>query len=189
MEAAVRRFKQFINIMGPVDPRGKKPFRLRSHRAPLKKHADSYSAIVWLDAKTEDALKQSFATTAKRLQNYHPSSEQMRRALESEEINDVVSNIKEWFSAKGNYRWLLVFDNVDNPKLPGVEHPQAYDIESYFPETHQGSILITTRSSRLEIGKVVSIPKLNTRESIKILGSTSGREGLEHGTKHLRQPI
>jgi hypothetical protein len=147
----------------------------------LKENAGSYSAIVWLDAKTEDALKQSFTLTAKRLHRHYPTSELLRRAEESKDIDDIVAHIKEWFSAEGNHRWLLVFDNVDNPKLPGVNDPEAYDIEPYFPETRQGSIIITTRSSRLEIGKAVSVSKLNTRESIDILSSTSGREGLDTG--------
>jgi hypothetical protein len=147
----------------------------------LKKHADSYSAIVWLDAKTEDALRQSFAATAKRLYKYHPGSKLLRRAVESKDIDEVIAGVKEWFSTEGNHRWLLVFDNVDDPKLPGVEDLQAYDIESYFPETFQGFIIITTRSSRLEIGTVVSVPKLDTHKSIAILSSTSAREGLEHG--------
>jgi hypothetical protein len=151
----------------------------------LKRHVDSYWAVIWLDAKTEDALRQGFALTAKRLHKHHPASELLRRAVESKDIEDTVANVKDWFSAKGNHRWLLVFDNVDNPKLPGVEDPKAYDVESYFPETYQGSILITTRSARLEIGKVVSVQKLGIRESIGILNSTSGRGGLEQGMQYL----
>jgi hypothetical protein len=152
----------------------------------LKRHVDSYWAVVWLDAKTEDALRQGFALTAKRLHKYHPASELLRRAVESKDIEDTVANVKDWFSIKGNHRWLLVFDNVDNPKLPGVEDPQAYDVESYFPETHQGSIIITTRSARLGIGHVVSVQKLGIRESIAILSSTSGRGGLEQGMRYLQ---
>ncbi len=74
------------------------------------------------------------------------------------------------------------FDNVDNPKLPGISDPQAYDVKSYFPEAHQGSILITTRSSKLRIGEEVSVKKLlDIQESIAILASTSGREDLDQG--------
>jgi hypothetical protein len=147
----------------------------------LKRHADSYSAIVWLDAKTEDALSQSYASTAKRLYRYHPASEVLRRAVKSEKIDETVACIKEWLSAEGNFRWLLVFDNFDTPKLPGVDDPHAYAIEPYFPETYHGSIIITTRSSRLETGKVLSVSKLDNEQSIEILSSTSGREGLKKG--------
>ncbi|MCJ1423209.1 hypothetical protein MMC29_001091 [Sticta canariensis] len=76
----------------------------------------------------------------------------------------------------------MVFDNIDNPKLDGngMKDPSGYDIRSYFPEAHQGHILITTRSSRLEIGKVISIEKLlNSQESMAILASTSRRRILD----------
>ena len=77
---------------------------------------------------------------------------------------------------------MLVFDNIDNSKLPDIEDPQAYDIGLYFPKAHQGSILITTRSSRLEIGKVVPVKKLlDIQENIAILTSTSGRVILNRG--------
>jgi hypothetical protein len=152
----------------------------------LKRYAEKYSTIVWLDAKTEDALRQGFAATAKRLYKFHPTSELLRRAVESEKIDDTIESIKEWLSTEGNHRWLLVFDNFDTPKVLGVDDPQAYDIEPYFPEIYQGSIVITIRSSRLEIGKVVSVSKLDNEQSIEILSSTSGREGPKRGMKEYR---
>lgn len=148
----------------------------------VKEHKDTYSAIFWLNGKNEDTLKQSFAVIAKRLHNEYPSSALLRTAAESQDIDQTVAAIKQWLSAKGNHRWMLVIDNIDNPKLPGIEDPQAYDIRSYFPGTHHGSILITTRSSSLKIGKVVSVRKLlDIRESIAILTSTSGRVNLDRG--------
>lgn len=90
--------------------------------------------------------------------------------------------MKQWLSIRGNTQWILVFDNVDNPKLPGINDPQAYDIRLYFPDAHQGSILITTRSSRLKIGEVVFVEKLvDIQENILLLASTSGRQNLDQG--------
>ncbi|SLM35632.1 P-loop containing nucleoside triphosphate hydrolase [Lasallia pustulata] len=148
----------------------------------MKEHRDTYSAIFWLNGKNEDTLKQSFAVMANRLYKEHPSSALLRTAAEAKDVDQIVVIIRQWLSAKENHRWMLVFDNIDNPKLPGNEGPQAYDVRSYFPEAYQGSILITTRSSRLKIGKVVSVRKLvDTRESIAILTSTSGRVNLDRG--------
>ena len=148
----------------------------------VKEHKDTYSAVFWLNGKNEDTLKQSFAVIAKRLYDEYPSSVLLRKAAESKNIDQTVAVIKQWLSARGNHRWMLVFDNIDTPKLPGIEDPQAYDIRLYFPEAHQGSILITTRSSRLKIGKVVSVRKLvDSQESITILTSTSGRVNLDQG--------
>ncbi len=148
----------------------------------VKEHRDTYSAILWLNGKNEDTLKQSFAGIAKRLHNEYPSSALLRTTTKEKNLDRVVAVIKQWLSLRGNTRWMLVFDNIDNPKLPGIEDPQAYDIRLYFPEAHQGSILITTRSSRLKIGKVVSVKKLlDIQESIAILASTSGRVILDRG--------
>jgi Cdc6-like AAA superfamily ATPase len=142
----------------------------------VKEHRDTYSAIFWVNGKNEDTLKKSFADIARRLHTEYPSSILLKTAADEKDIDRVVAVVKQWLSTKGNIRWMLVFDNVDNPKLPGIEDPQAYDIRIYFPETHHGSILISTRSSRLNIGKVVSVEKLHDiRESITILASTSGR--------------
>ncbi|KAA6406627.1 MAG: TPR repeat protein [Lasallia pustulata] len=146
----------------------------------VKEHRDTYSAIFWLNGKNEDTLKQSFAVMANRLYKEYPSSALLRTAAEAKDVDQIVVIIRQWLSAKENHRWMLVFDNIDNPKLPGNEDPQAYDVRLYFPEAYQGSILITTRSSRLKIGKVVSVQKLvDIRESIAILTSTSGRVNLD----------
>ena len=150
--------------------------------AYIKEHRDIYSAIFWLNGKNEDTLKQSFAQMAKRLYIEYPSSALLRSAAEEKDADQIVAVIKQWLSIKGNTRWILVFDNVDNPKLPSISNLQAYDIRLYFPEAHQGSILITTRSSRLNIGEVVSVRKLlDIQESIIILASTSGRANLDQG--------
>ncbi|KAA6410089.1 MAG: nb-arc and tpr domain [Lasallia pustulata] len=149
----------------------------------VKEHRDTYSAIFWLNGKNEDTLKQSFAVMANRLYKEYPSSALLRTAAEAKDVDQIVVVIRQWLSAKENHRWMLVFDNIDNPKLPGNEDPQAYEVKSYFPETYQGSILITTRSSRLKIGKVLSVRKLvDIRESIAILTSTSGRVNLDRDT-------
>ena len=142
-----------------------------------KEQKDAYSAVFWLNGRNEDTLRQSFTGIAKRLYNEHPSSALLRTAAGEKDVDQVAVIIKQWLSIRENTRWMLIFDDIDNPKLPGIKDSQAYDIRLYFPEVDQGSILVTTRSSRLKIGKVVSIRKLlDVQESIMILASTSGRE-------------
>ena len=148
----------------------------------MKNQRDNHSAIFWLNGKTEDALKQSFANIAKRLYHKHPSSMLLRTAAESKDADQIVECMNRWLSAEGNTRWMLVFDNIDNPKLHGVQDSQAYDIRSYFPEAHHGSILLTTRSARLKIGTVIHVKKLqDIRESIAILAYMSEREISDEG--------
>jgi NB-ARC domain len=139
-----------------------------------KQLRDTYSAIFWLNGKNEQMVKQSFVKMAKRLYHNYPSSTLWKTAAEAKDVNQIVEAIKRWLSAKNNTRWLLVFDGVDNP--------QAYDIRSYFPEAHQGFILITTRSSRLRIGKVIHIEKFREiEESIMTLAHMSGRKISDQG--------
>ncbi len=150
----------------------------------VKQQRDAYPAIFWLNGKSEDMLKQSFKNMAKRLFDQFPSSTLLRTAAESKDADQVAEAMKRWLSVKGNNQWLMVFDNVDNPKLPGIRDPQAYNIKSYFPEAHQGFILITTRSSQLKIGKIIPVKKLqNVQESIAILAHMSDRPISDQGRR------
>jgi tetratricopeptide (TPR) repeat protein len=148
----------------------------------LKIYRARYSAIFWLNGKTEYTLKQSFVAVAKRLHRQHKGSALLKTALETEDIQKAVLGVSEWLSIQENHRWILVFDNVDNPKTPGSKDPQAYDVRSYFPEAYHGSIIVTTRSSSLKIGQVISVRKLqDIEESIMILIAMSGRPNLGRG--------
>jgi hypothetical protein len=150
----------------------------------LTKHRDAYSAAFWLNGKTEDTLKQSFAATAKRLYKRNKDSVLLKAAVETEDIDEAVMSVREWLSIQENHRWIMVFDNVDNPKTPDSTDPQAYDIKSYFAEVYHGSIVVTTRSSSLKFGRVIPIRKLqDIDESIAILSSMSGRPNLDQGNQ------
>jgi len=76
-----------------------------------------------------------------------------------------------------NNQWLLIFDNYDDPCLPGMDNSTRYDIRIYFPYRAQGSILITTRSPRLLFAKQISLKKLEDLEqSLAILAYRSSRK-------------
>jgi hypothetical protein len=93
-----------------------------------------------------------------------------------ENLDEVIDTIKAWLSLPNNIRWLMIFDNYDNP---GNADPIAVDIRKFLPELYQGSIIITTRSSQVKIGHLIRIRKLgNIYDSLKILSNTSRREGL-----------
>ncbi|KAH6703052.1 kinesin light chain [Leptodontidium sp. MPI-SDFR-AT-0119] len=125
--------------------------------AYAKRHINNYSAIFWLNIKDEDTLKQSFVKN----------------------LDEVVDTVKTWLSLPNNTRWLMIYDNYDNPKLPGKTDLAAVDIRMFIPESYQGSILITTRSSQVKIGHLIHIRKLgDVRDSLEILSTVSRREGL-----------
>ena len=94
-------------------------------------------------------------------------------------IDGVIDAVKEWLSFPNNTRWLMIYDNYDNPKFPGNTDPAAVNILKFLPESYQGSIIITTRWSQVEIGHPIRIRKLeDVFDSVKILSNASRREGL-----------
>ncbi|KFZ25299.1 hypothetical protein V502_00223 [Pseudogymnoascus sp. VKM F-4520 (FW-2644)] len=147
--------------------------------AYAKRHKDSYSAIFWLNIKDEDSVKQSFAKIARQISREHPSTLRLSNVDINESLDEVVDAVKAWLSRPNNTRWLMVFDNYDNPKLPSNSDPTAVDIQKFLPESYQGSIIITTRSSQVRIGHSIQIRKLSdVHDSLEILSNVSRREGL-----------
>ncbi|KFY94703.1 hypothetical protein V498_03772 [Pseudogymnoascus sp. VKM F-4517 (FW-2822)] len=147
--------------------------------AYAKRHRDSYSAIFWLNIKDEDSLKQSFAKAARQISREHPSIFRLSHVDINESLDKMVDAVKAWLSRPNNTRWLMIFDNYDNPKLPSNSDPTAVDIQKFIPESYQGSIIITTRSSQVRIGHSIQIRKLSdVCDSLQILSNVSRREGL-----------
>ena len=74
-------------------------------------------------------------------------------------------------------RWLMVFDNYDNPKVSGNATLNAVDIQQFLPKVYHGSIIVTTRSSKVNVGQHIQVSKLvDVRDSLQILFDASHRE-------------
>jgi AAA ATPase domain len=143
-----------------------------------KRHKDNYSAVFWLNIKDEDSLRQSFAKVAKQIMRDHPSASWLSNIDIEENLDGVIDAVKNWLSLANNTRWLMIYDNYDNPKLPGNADPAAVNIRKFLPESYQGSVIITTRSPQVEIGHPIQIRKLDdVHDSVKILSNASRREG------------
>ncbi|KAI5460951.1 hypothetical protein BGZ63DRAFT_425413 [Mariannaea sp. PMI_226] len=114
-----------------------------------RRHKAAFSAIFWLDGRSEDQLRQSFARCLTRIPELRAASRNPDMNLNSHEGLDVaVMKVMEWLAQPSNTQWLLIFDNVDQDHQQGGT-TGAYDIRQYFPGD-QGSILITTRLLRLQ---------------------------------------
>jgi ATP/maltotriose-dependent transcriptional regulator MalT len=150
--------------------------------AYAKRYRDSYSAIFWLNIKDEDSLKESFTKAARKILQEHPSASRLSGLDINENLDEVVDAVKVWLSLPNNSRWLIIFDNYDNPKSPSNTDPAALDICKFLPESYQGSIIVTTRSSQVKIGRRIQIRKLESvRDGLEILLNASRREGLMNG--------
>jgi hypothetical protein len=151
-----------------------------------KRYKDSYSAVLWLNIKDENSLKQSFAKIAKQILREHPLASGLNSVDIKGDLDEVIEAVKSWLSLPNNTRWLMIYDNYDNPKLPSNTDPAAVNIQKFPPESYQGSIIVTTRSSQVKIGHSIRIGKLeNVSDCLRILSNVSRREGLIDGKNFL----
>jgi hypothetical protein len=154
--------------------------------AYAKRHKDSYSAIFWLNIKDKDSLKQSFAKVAKQILREHPLTSRLSSVDVKGDLDEVIDAVKAWLSHPNNTRWLMIYDNYDNPQLPSNTDPAAVNIHEFLPESYQGSVIITTRSSQVKIGHRIQVTKLqNVHDSLEILSNASRRIGLINGEHFL----
>lgn len=150
--------------------------------AYAQRHRDDYSAVCWVNSKDVHTLKQGYAAAARRIYREHPSLVHLKAVAESSDLNEAAEVVKRWLSSAGNDRWLVIFDNYDTPKLPGHNELGTFDIRPFLPEADQGAVLVTTRSSQLQLGHPVAVKKLRDIEhSLEILSQTSRPDGLSFG--------
>jgi hypothetical protein len=139
----------------------------------IRRFGDTYSSVFWLNAQNESTLKAGLLELAAQVLEERRSAS----VHNSYEEDRIVQQIRQWFSRPENDRWLVVYDNYDNPYISGTTSTMSYDIRNYFPYRGHGSILITTRSPRLEFTKQLALRKLNDLDqSLSILATRSGRE-------------
>jgi hypothetical protein len=131
-----------------------------------KRRRSSYSSIFWLNAASESTLKGSLRILA-------------RRVLPADSViipddGQLWSQVSNWLSDLDNTRWLLIFDNYDDPG--------QYDIERYYPYVSQGSIIITTRLPDRLNGRKIQVRSMKkVQDGLRILATRSEREGVESG--------
>ncbi|KAJ6789848.1 hypothetical protein PWT90_07057 [Aphanocladium album] len=148
--------------------------------AYIKTHRDEYSAIFWMNIKDENVVKQSFAKVSKQILQQHPGARYLDQLGSESDSKEVVEAVKAWLSLPGNTRWLIVFDNYDDAKMADEENATGVDIRQFLPSAHQGSVIITTRLSNVDMGHSIRINKIDSVEdNLKILSSTSGRRNLD----------
>src|SRR5882672_7746937 len=119
------------------------------------KSSRKYQAVFWLDASSQNTLCLSMEAIAKKL-----LPGQIFNA------NEAVPIVRGLLSGWSD-RWLLVFDNLDDPA-------DLNDIRNFFPDSNYGSILITSRcSGSEELGDVIKVDKMEDNEGLQLLFRTS----------------
>ena len=97
-----------------------------------KRHSHLYSSIFWLNAKDEPSLKRSLS------QAYSAISH--NKSADLAPTDERIRVFRKWLSEADNSRWLLIFDNYDNPKQAVTPGPNSavFDIRDYFPHKSPG---------------------------------------------------
>jgi hypothetical protein len=146
--------------------------------AHVRECCEEYSTVFWVNAQDETSLRQNMADLWAVIEPQ--SAPQTAQSRDDESVDDEsvkVEQVRRWLSEPENDRWLLIFDNYDDPDIPGIRSSTGYDIRSFFPQRSQGSIVVTTRSRRLAFGKPLRLQKLeDVKTSVAILAQRSGRD-------------
>jgi ATP/maltotriose-dependent transcriptional regulator MalT len=147
-----------------------------------RRHQEKYTAIFWLNANDEDSLTLSFRNIAQQTLRDHPSADMLASLDLDGNLDQVLIVVKAWLDLRKNTRWLLVYDNYDNPRRPGDLDCLAVDVRRFLPGANHGSIIFTTRSSEVTFGQRIKIQKLSRiEEGLEILSNVAGRKGIENG--------
>jgi hypothetical protein len=134
-----------------------------------KLHRSSYTSIFWLNATSEATLSKSLYAVASRV---FPLE-----TINKHEDNQLRLQMSNWLSELDNNRWLLIYDNYDDPN--------QYDISKFYPSVAHGSIIITTRTPEDLQGERIEIKHmLKAEDGLKILASRSGRSSIHSGKRH-----
>ncbi|MCJ1434207.1 hypothetical protein MMC27_003574 [Xylographa pallens] len=171
-------------------------------RSYATKHQNTYSAIFWLDAKTEQSLKSSLAQIAEQIPLPDVLDAGRRIRYGGGGVDTATHAVLNWLCLKDNTNWLLVFDNVDHHL--SSEHQEdkssatsgsgieAYDAYKYVPEVSHGSLLVTSRLSFLSRAfgaKAIQVEEMSLVEGIRLLSKVSQRNSDESGITPLVQRL
>jgi hypothetical protein len=115
-----------------------------------RRHHRRFSAVLWLDGRSEDSLKRSIASCAGRIPQGQISEAIRSYATDrGADVDVVVKDVMGWLARPDNGAWLLIFDNVDREYSKQGGDPDAYDMERYLSGADHGCVLITTRLAKL----------------------------------------
>lgn len=141
-----------------------------------RRHKDAFSAVFWLDGRSEDQVRQSFAKYADRIPELYRANGSASGPYSKDDLDAAVANVMEWLAQPDNTQWLLIFDNVDQEYEQG-RATGAYDIQQYVAPADHGSVLITTRLLRLTpLGESRLLSKVNSELSKAIIERWYGGE-------------
>jgi ATP/maltotriose-dependent transcriptional regulator MalT len=106
-----------------------------------RRHYRRFSAVFWLDGRSEDSLKRSIASGVSRIpQGQIAETSRMYAVDGSVDLDAVVRDVLGWLAQSDNTAWLLIFDDVDREYSKNRSDAEAYDVKRYLSGADHGSI-------------------------------------------------
>ncbi|RDW63751.1 hypothetical protein BP6252_11296 [Coleophoma cylindrospora] len=194
-QAAPRKHRRYALVgLGGV---GKSQIAIE-HAYRVREH-NPQTAVFWIHASTKIRFEQAYQEMADRLE---------LPGRDDPKVN-VLRLVYNWLSTEANGQWLIVLDNVDdgtvllggNDGARGVlSHEQAPDLqpplETFLPQSRNGSILITSRNSMAAtnlvdtFGKLISVEPMEEADSIELFKTKIPRDkSSESDLKELAQAL
>lgn len=130
--------------------------------------------VFWVDFKDAEAVQRSFTNIARQILQQDPDTGYLSALDLQHEQDEVVEAVKAWFSSPENTNWIIVIDDYGGR--------MTLDIRRFLPLAVQGSIIITTRMPKMNIGLPVCLQEIDsTSDCIKLLSAASNWHLLENG--------
>jgi hypothetical protein len=143
-----------------------------------RRYHSHFTAIFWLDASSEDALRGSFVDIALRLPSNEIPAKMIRKARENPPQKELVMlGVLDWLSKSTNNRWLLIIDNADRECGLYRTDPQYFNIWRYCPRVDHGNVLVTSGEPFLRgLHDNLKVPPCDRAKSQAILEAVGGEK-------------
>jgi NB-ARC domain len=143
-----------------------------------REHQEEFSAVFWFNGSTKTQVQQDLVRSACRIFDELSENTASQSSTSTEDIERIINRLLAWLSESTNNRWLLVYDNIDRDDSQELkdQDPDAFDVTRYFPPADHGSILLTTRLSKLgKLGPDLQLSRVNEQQGIEILSNLAER--------------
>ena len=115
----------------------------------------NFMAVIWIDAASPVSVARAYKLIAKKISKNRQDSTDTETTIQF--VQEALRNWKR--------RWLVVFDNYDNPKAF-----QRQGIHYYIPSGNNGRILFTSRhADSKRLGYPITVSGMSDEESLDLL--------------------
>lgn len=144
----------------------------------------NFSSVFWLNASTKESIGSGFLQAAELIVGHYARlhftrpppyariaeklglsgmvDETGRVRSEKTAVEGVKNAVMAWFNLESNTKWLIVYDNYDDP--------ESFMIEEFIPPGSHGKIIVTSRRRGCaSIGEGVALNLLDNPDAVDLL--------------------